>query len=160
MREGVHLWRRAPRHRKWKMKSKFDFILKNLAELKNCLPYGLLNFFLIWVIVVQRLRSIAWGHPETPSSLVTADQTMPGPLPSTSGACGHTFFSKARRKAQFFSNFHYYSLLKSFTIMRNSQIQTTKPAEQIYQVIIDGIVHRGTRAEIQQIIADDRENRG
>lgn len=45
MKEGVHLWRRAPRHRKWKMKSKFDFILKNLAELKNCLPYGLLNFF-------------------------------------------------------------------------------------------------------------------
>ena len=45
MREGVHLWRRAPRHRKWKMKSNFDFILKNLAELKNCLPYGLLNFF-------------------------------------------------------------------------------------------------------------------
>ena len=41
----LHLCRRAPRHRKWKMKSKFDFILKNLAELKNCLPYGLLNFF-------------------------------------------------------------------------------------------------------------------
>ena len=61
MREGVHLWRRAPRHRKWKMKSNFDFILKNLAELKNFLPYGLLNFFLIWVIVIQRLRSIAWG---------------------------------------------------------------------------------------------------
>ena len=45
MREGVHLWRRAPRHRHRKMKSKFAFILKNLAELKNCLPYGLLNFF-------------------------------------------------------------------------------------------------------------------
>ena len=45
MREGVQLWRRAPRHRKWKMKSNFDFILKNLAELKNCLPCGLLNFF-------------------------------------------------------------------------------------------------------------------
>ena len=44
--------------------------------------------------------------------------------------------------------------------MKNSQIQTTEPAEQIYQVIIDGIVYRGTRAEIQQIIADDRENRG
>ena len=44
--------------------------------------------------------------------------------------------------------------------MKNSQIQTTKPAEQIYQVIIDGIVYRGTRSEIQQIIADDRENRG
>ena len=44
--------------------------------------------------------------------------------------------------------------------MKNSQIQTAKPAEQIYQVIIDGIVHRGTRTEIQQIIADDRENRG
>ena len=35
MREGVHLWRRAPRHRKWKMKSNFDFILKNLAEKKE-----------------------------------------------------------------------------------------------------------------------------
>ena len=160
MNARVHLCRRAPRHRKWKMKSKFAFILKNLAELKNCLPYGLLNFSLIWVIIIQRLRSIAWVYPETPSSLVTADQTMPGPLPSTSGACGHTFFSKARRKAQFFSNFHYYSLIKSFTIMKNSQIQTAKPAEQIYQVIIDSIVYRGTRSEIQQIIADDRENHG
>ena len=55
----LHLCRRAPRHRHRKMKSKFDFILKNLAELKNCLPYGLLNFFLIWVIIIQRLRSIA-----------------------------------------------------------------------------------------------------
>ena len=44
--------------------------------------------------------------------------------------------------------------------MKNSPIQTTKSSEQIYQVIIDGIVYRGTRSEIQQIIADDRENRG
>ena len=44
--------------------------------------------------------------------------------------------------------------------MKNSQIQTAKPAEQIYQVIIDGIVYRGTRSEIQQSIAGDRENRG
>ena len=44
--------------------------------------------------------------------------------------------------------------------MKNSQIQTAKPAEQIYQVINNGIVYRGTRSEIQQIIADDRENRG
>ena len=35
MREGVHLWRRAPRHRHRKMKSKFAFILKNLAEKKE-----------------------------------------------------------------------------------------------------------------------------
>ena len=44
--------------------------------------------------------------------------------------------------------------------MKNSQIQTANPAEQIYQVIIDGIVYRGTRSEIQRIIADGRENRG
>lgn len=44
MREGVHLWRGAPRRRKWKMKSNFDFIFENLSKLKNCLPYGLLNF--------------------------------------------------------------------------------------------------------------------
>lgn len=44
--------------------------------------------------------------------------------------------------------------------MKNSPIQTTKSSEQIYQVIINGVVHRGTRSEIQQIIADDRENRG
>lgn len=44
--------------------------------------------------------------------------------------------------------------------MKNSPIQTTKSTEQIYQVIINGVVYRGTRSEIQQIIADDRENRG
>lgn len=44
--------------------------------------------------------------------------------------------------------------------MKNSPIQTTKSSEQIYQVIINGVVYRGTRSEIQQIIADDRENRG
>ena len=115
MREGVHLWRRAPRHRKWKMKSKFDFILKNLAELKNCLPYGLLNF-LIWVMLIQRLRSIAWGHPETPSSLVTGDQTMPGPLPSASGACGHTLFSGEKKGIVLFK----FSLL--FTLKIVSQL--------------------------------------
>ena len=60
----------------------------------------------------------------------------------------HSFFQKL------FNNTQY------FRIMKNSQIQITKPAEQIYQVIIDGIVHRGTRAEIQQIIAHDRENPG
>lgn len=43
--------------------------------------------------------------------------------------------------------------------MKNSPIQTTKSSEQIYQVIINGVVYRGTRSEIQQIIADDRENR-
>ena len=63
MREGVHLWRRAPRHRKWKMKSNFDFILKNLAELKKLFALRAAQFFLIWVIVVQRLRSIAWVYP-------------------------------------------------------------------------------------------------
>ena len=44
--------------------------------------------------------------------------------------------------------------------MKNSPIQTTKSSEQIYQVIINGVVYRGTRSEIQQIIADDRENHG
>ena len=44
--------------------------------------------------------------------------------------------------------------------MKNSPIQTTKSSEPIYQVIINGVVYRGTRSEIQQIIADDREIRG
>ena len=75
------------------------FHFEKSSRIKKLFALRAAQFFLIWVIVVQRLRSIAWGHPETPSSLVTVDQTMPGPLPSTSGACGHTFFSKARRKA-------------------------------------------------------------
>lgn len=41
--------------------------------------------------------------------------------------------------------------------MRNSNSQMTD--NQVYQVIIAGKVYRGTRSEIQQIIAEDRENR-
>lgn len=44
--------------------------------------------------------------------------------------------------------------------MKNSQLRTAKPAEQIYQCIIDGIVYRGSKDYIQQVIRDDRENRG
>ena len=72
-------------------------------------------FFLIWVIVVQRLRSIAWGHPETPSSLVTGDHTMPGPLPSASGACGHTLFSGEKKGIVLFK----FSLLFTLKIVYN-----------------------------------------
>lgn len=43
--------------------------------------------------------------------------------------------------------------------MKNSSVQTVKPAEQIYQVVIAGKVYRGTRAEIQRILTDYRENR-
>ena len=44
--------------------------------------------------------------------------------------------------------------------MKNSKIQTTKPAEPVYEVIIDGIVYRGSKDYIQQVIREDRENRG
>lgn len=44
--------------------------------------------------------------------------------------------------------------------MGNSTVKTSKPAEQTYKVTIDGVVYIGTYAEIQQAIADDRENRG
>lgn len=44
--------------------------------------------------------------------------------------------------------------------MKNFQIRTSKPVEQVYQVIIDGIVYRGSKDYIQQVIKDDRENRG
>lgn len=48
--------------------------------------------------------------------------------------------------------------LKFVHKMRNSNSQTTD--NQVYQVVIDGIVYRGSRSYIQQVIADDRENRG
>lgn len=59
----LHLCRRAPRHRHRKMKSKFDFILKNLAELKNCLPYGLLNFFFNMGNNNSAITKHRWGLP-------------------------------------------------------------------------------------------------
>lgn len=43
--------------------------------------------------------------------------------------------------------------------MKNSQIRTAKSTEPIYQCIIDGIVYRGSKDYIQQVIRDDRENR-
>lgn len=43
--------------------------------------------------------------------------------------------------------------------MKDSQIQTAKPAEQVYQVIIDGVVYRGSQDYIRQVIKEDRENR-
>lgn len=42
--------------------------------------------------------------------------------------------------------------------MKNSNAQITD--NQVYQVVIAGKIYRGTRSEIQQIIAEDRENRG
>ena len=75
------------------------------------------SIFLIWVIIIQRLRSIAWVYPETPSSLVTADQTMPGPLSSASGACGHTFFSGEKKGIVLFE----FSLLFTHKIVYNHE---------------------------------------
>lgn len=41
--------------------------------------------------------------------------------------------------------------------MRNPNSQTTD--SQVYQVVIDGIVYRGSKEYIQKVIAEDRENR-
>lgn len=37
---------------------------------------------------------------------------------------------------------------------------TPKDTAMIYEVVINGIVYRGTLEEIQQILADERENLG
>lgn len=43
--------------------------------------------------------------------------------------------------------------------MKNFNTQPAKPAEQVYQVIIDGVVYRGSQDYIRQVIKEDRENR-
>lgn len=42
--------------------------------------------------------------------------------------------------------------------MRKSNSQTT--GNEVYQVVINGVVYRGSKSYIQRVIAEDRENRG